>query len=416
MDDDQAQRRAVAPEQGGGAAEELAYRLRQQQLTVDFGRYAFRTHDTNALLQEATRVCALGLHATFCKVMEFLPEEQQFIVRAGVGWKPGVVGRARMGADRESPTGYAFETGEPVISNHLAKETRFRTPALLADHGIKRALNVLIQGDGGRFGILEVDSPMEGRFTDADQTFLQGFANLLGGAIERQQVEEALQASEARAQKAVALQEMLTREISHRVKNSLAMVAGLLNMQRRAATDPALQQALEEACTRVTTIARLHDRLWRADEVQSINLAEFMGELSDQIRTSIIPGQTLTCEFAPVMLATDQAVPLALLVNELVTNAFKYAYPGGEGDVRLTIKVGEPGHLTLTVSDSGQGLPEGIGTTNGTSLGMKLIASLSHQMGGTPEWQNANPGTRFVLDFVAQEHPSNHEDDAAPRA
>lgn len=414
MDDDRAIRPAVPPELGGGAAEELAYRLRQQQLTVDFGRYAFRTHDLADLLQEATRVCALGLHSKFCKVMEFLPDENRFIVRAGVGWKPGVVGHARMGADSESPTGYAFQTGEPVISNHLAKETRFRTPALLADHGIKRALNVLIQSDGGRFGILEVDSPTEGRFTDADQTFLQGFANLLGGAIERQQVEEALQASEARAQKAVALQEMLTREISHRVKNSLAMVAGLLNMQRRASSDPALQQALSEASARVTTIAQLHDRLWRADEVQTINLAEFMGELSDQIRASVIPGQTLSCALVPVMLATDQAVPLALLVNELVTNAFKHAYPGGDGDVRLSIQPGQPGHLRLTICDNGPGLPQGMETANGKSLGMKLIASLSHQLGGTPDWQNANPGTCFALDFVAQEHAVSAEEDSQP--
>lgn len=414
MDDDQARRPGVPPEQGGGAAEELAYRLRQQQLTVDFGRYAFRTHELAALLQEATRVCALGLHSEFCKVMEFLRDEQQFIVRAGVGWRPGVVGHARMGADSESPTGYAFQTGEPVISNHLAKETRFRTPVLLAEHGIKRALNVLIQSDGGRYGVLEVDSPTEGRFTDADQTFLQGFANLLGSAIERQQVEEALQASEARAQKAVALQEMLTREISHRVKNSLTMVAGLLNLQRRSASDPALHQALGEACARVTTIAQVHDRLWRAHEVQAINLAEFMDELCDQIRGSALPGKTLSCEIAAIMVATDQAVPLALLVNELVTNAFKYAYPEGEGNVRLAIQPGRPGYLRLTVCDNGRGLPPGIETANSKSLGMKLIASLGHQLGGTPEWHDANPGTRFVLEFVAQEHVAPVGADGAP--
>jgi GAF domain-containing protein len=89
-------------------------------------------------------------------------------------------------ADIESPTGYAFQTDEPVISNHLHKEHRFRTPQLLQEHGIKPAINVVIRCDEKPFGVLEVDSPIEGRFTGADTAFLQGFANLLGVAIDRQ--------------------------------------------------------------------------------------------------------------------------------------------------------------------------------------------------------------------------------------
>jgi GAF domain-containing protein len=228
---------AKPPELGGAAAEELAYRLRQQQLTAELRRFALRTHDLDELLQKATRLCAQGLQTEFCKAMEYLPDEQRFIVRAGVGWRLGVVGHARTGADAGSPTGYAFQTGEPVISNHLSAETRFRTPALLLEHGVKRAINVLIRGDGERFGILEVDSPTHGRFTEADLAFMQGFASLLGIAIERLRTEEKLRISEARARdnevvldQSLEHQEVLTREISHRVKNSLTMVSSLLSM------------------------------------------------------------------------------------------------------------------------------------------------------------------------------------------
>ena len=407
MDEDHESGPARAPEQGGGAAEELSYRLRQQRLTADYGLYAFRTRDMTALLQEATRVCALGLNGEFCKVMEYLPDEGQFIVRAGVGWKPGVVGHARVGADIESPTGYAFQSGGPVISNHLVKETRFRTPTLLLEHGIKRAINVLIQSDGRRYGILEVDSPSEGRFTEADLAFLEGFSNLLGVAIERWQAEEALRASETRLREAIAHQKVLTHEVSPRVKNSLAMVAGLLSMQRRAAPDPAMKQALDDARARVMTIARLHDHLWRADEVRTVNLAEFMGELCDQLRASAASGQTLSCEFAAVRMATDQAVPLALLANELVTNAFKYAYPAGEGEVRLTIQSSASGHLRLTVADDGRGLPPNFDAETSGHLGMKLIAALGHQLGGRSEWRNGDSGTCYVLDFIAPEPPAD---------
>ncbi len=393
---------ARAPEQGGGTAEELAYRLRQQQLTAEYGLFALRTHDVAALLQEAARVCAEGLQSEFCKVMEYLPAEHQFLVRAGVGWKPGVVGHARTGADLESPTGYAFQTGQPVISNHLEGETRFRTSPILKEHGVKRAINVLIQVDSRRFGVLEVDSPTEAQFTEADLAFMQGFANLLGVALERQQIEESLRASEALLQQAMAHQEVLTREISHRVKNSLSIVAGLLNMQGRMAVDPDLRRVLTDAETRVQTIAHVHDRLWRKDEVHTVHLDEFLGSLAEQFRAAG-PDHIVTCEAAPVAIATDQAVPLGLLANELVTNAFKYAYPSGSGEVRISVKPIGSGHLQFEVSDQGAGLPPDFDAAKSRSLGMKLIASLARQLGGQAEWQDAKPGTRFVLDFFQQE-------------
>jgi two-component sensor histidine kinase len=381
----------------------LAYRLRQQQLTAEFGLFALKTHHIGALLQEATRVCAQGLQSRFCKIMEYLPAEHQFVVQAGVGWKPGVVGSARTGADIESPSGYAFQTGEPVISNHLAAESRFRTTKVLEEHAIKRAINVIICGEGEPFGVLEVDSPTEGRFTEADIAFLQGIANLLGGAIDRQRTEEALRQSEARLQEALAHQEVLTREISHRVKNSLTMVASLLGMQGRTAADPALRAALADARTRVLTIAKVHDQLWRQNEVQALNLADFLQELCAQFSASTGLNHTLVCEIEPVTVETDQAVPLGLIANELVTNAFKYAYPGGVGEVRLSVTQAKPGHLRLEVCDRGAGLPPDFDAAKSKSLGLKLIVSLVRQLGGRAEWQNAQPGTRFVLEFPQQE-------------
>jgi two-component sensor histidine kinase len=403
MDDDKARAvPAMAPEEGGGAAEELAYRLRQQELAAEFGHFALKTRELNDLLQEASRVCALGLHSELCKVMEFLPDEGQFVVRAGVGWNPGVVGQTRVGADVESPTGYAFQTGKPVISNHLEAETRFRTPALLREHGVRRAINVLVQSEKIRFGVLEVDSPMEGRFTAADLAFMQTFANLLGVAIERQYFEEALIASEAKLEQAVAYQAVLTLEISHRVKNSLAVVASLLGMQSRISSDATVQQALSDAQSRVKTIAQLHDRLWRAQEVTSVDLVEFMTELCEHLRSGAAPGQIITYEFDTVMLPTDQAVPLGLLVNELVTNALKYACGPHGGEVRVSIELIGPNSLRLAVRDNGQGLPADFELSAGKSLGMKLINSVSQQLGGAPEWRRGNPGTHFILDFSLQ--------------
>ena len=126
-----------------------------------------------------------------------MPAEKRLLVSAGVGWAPETIGQVALGVDLEFPAGFAFHTGQIVISNHLQEETRFRTPKLLSEHGIKRAINVLIaRGGEGHlpFGVLEVDSAETlGQFDLADADFLAGFASLLGIAIERQHADDELQ-------------------------------------------------------------------------------------------------------------------------------------------------------------------------------------------------------------------------------
>jgi two-component system, sensor histidine kinase PdtaS len=146
--------------------QELPYRLRQQSLLGEFGRIALQTRDIGQILQRATELCAQGLETPFAKVLEYRPEEKRLLVSAGVGWAPETIGQVSLGVDLESPAGYAFHTGQIVISNHL-QEDRFRTPKLLSEHGIKRAINILIARDGEGnlpFGVLEVDSADSGQF------------------------------------------------------------------------------------------------------------------------------------------------------------------------------------------------------------------------------------------------------------
>src|SRR4029077_7403712 len=168
--------------------EVLRLRIRQQEILADFGVLALKGTPFRELLQEATRVAAAGLEAEFAKVLELLPEQNRFLVAAGIGWGAGGIGEATVGADTASPAGYALQTGKAVISNHLDIEERFRTPELLVQYGIRRAMNVILGGDGVPFGVLEVDSRSEGEFSESDIVFLRGVANILGMAIERQRM------------------------------------------------------------------------------------------------------------------------------------------------------------------------------------------------------------------------------------
>src|SRR5579872_5697697 len=186
----------------------LMERIHQQEILAELGISALRGAGLDHMLQETTRLTAAGMRTEFCKLLEYLPSENLFVVRAGVGWGPGVVGVATIEADIQSPAGFALRTGRPVISNRLEDEHRFHTPELLKRYGIHRAMNVILQNDGRPYGVLEVDSRTDEEFVEQDIAFLQSAANILGMAIERDRQDRNLKA-------AVARQEMLMREMNH---------------------------------------------------------------------------------------------------------------------------------------------------------------------------------------------------------
>jgi two-component sensor histidine kinase len=368
---------ASAPTQATDATrQELPYRLRQQSLLGEFGRSALQTRDIGQILQRATELCAQGLETPFAKVLEYMPDDKRLLVRAGVGWASDVIGQMSLGIDLESPAGYAFQTGQVVISNHLQEEMRFRTPKLLSDHGIRRAINVLIaRGGEGHlpFGVLEVDSPESGQFDRTDADFLAGFAGLLGIAIERQH-------ADAELREALDHQAMLTREMSHRVKNSLASVVGLLRVQSRNAQSKDVRDALKDAASRITTIAQVHDHLWRGAKIGYVDIADFAGELCRKLQETF--SHTVSCTFGHLVISADKAIPLGLLINELVTNSAKHAYPDGPGEIAVS---GERrgADLHVEVSDRGIGLPKDFDIDEPrASLGFKVINSLLAQLDG----------------------------------
>src|SRR3984957_1849917 len=300
----------------------LQLRIRQQEVLAELGVTALKGTPFEQLLNETARLSAEGLEAEFCKVLEYIPSENRLLMRAGAGWDQSLVGPASVGADSASPAGFALRPGKPVISNQLGNEERFRTPVLLASHGVRRAMNVILQGDGAPYGVLEVDSRSEGEFTDDDIAFLQGAANILGMAIERQRRERDLTA-------ALEHQKVLVKEINHRVKNSLQLVASMLNLQAGTGSESSLH--LQDAARRVMAIGRAHDRLYRSPQIERIDLQGYLGDICTDLMEV-----TPDCEIhfqadAPLFINTDRAISLALVVTELVANAAKHAYPGAPG-------------------------------------------------------------------------------------
>jgi two-component sensor histidine kinase len=374
-----------------GTGSVLGYRLEQQAALSNFGMEALKSASVSDLLDQAAKTAAIGMRANLSKILEYRSAENDLLVRAGIGWRAGVVGTATFGTDLESPAGYAFHTGSPVISNHLEGEDQFRTPQLMVEHGVKRAINVLITYEGGRWGVLEVDSSSGGEFEAADLAFLQGLANFVGVALNRQ-------AAEDRLSKALKYQKVLVQEASHRVKNSLAILSGILTLRAKSSQTAREADALGDASDRVIAVARTHDLLWRE---ASNDMIDFGMLLSDLCRTlgDQLDHIDIGCHVEDIDASPDDAASFALLVTELVTNAAKHAYGPGGGTVRVElVKAG--GCRVLTVADKGKGLAAdfSIETAGKDSLGMSLIQALAHSLGGTVEFSRG-VGTRFTVRF-----------------
>jgi two-component sensor histidine kinase len=376
----------------------LRMRIRQQEILAELGVLALQGTPFTKLIQHTVAMMAEGMEAEFCKILQYLPGEERFLLQAGVGWNDELIGSATIGADVESPAGFALKTGKPVISNHLEDEDRFRTPELLLQYGIRRAVNVILQGDETAYGVLEVDSKSEGDFTENDLSFLQGAANILGMAIERQRYERDLRA-------AVERYEVLMQEVNHRVNNSLQLVMSMLKLQADAANAPDLQDQLIEAASRISAIARAHQRLYRTGHVQRVDLGAYLtdvchdlDDLADcEVELNVAQG---------ISVAIDRAIPISLLVNELVTNAAKHAYAGKQGSrIWVSLAPRETESIVLTVRDEGIGLPPDFDPNKRKGLGMRIINAFSQQLGTSMQIRAGNPGTEFIL--VVPIEPAN---------
>ena len=205
--------------------------------------------------------------------------------------------------------------------------------------------------------------------------------------------------TETLMREAIEHQQLLNREVSHRVKNNLAMVASLLNLQIRTASDPAVKNALADARARITTMAEAHDHLWRQKDIQQIDLDVLLADLCESLRQTAPKPLSVRFIAEPIRVPTDQAVPIALLVNELVTNALKYAYPDGvDGEVRVALSALDGSRMRLDVADDGVGLPVGFDPARvANSLGMRLIATLTRQLNADLAIYPNGSGTRFSI-------------------
>lgn len=174
------------------AESQLQARLRQQQAVAAFAEIAVATPDLDQVMHQAVQTVAQVLDNELCKVLELQPDGKTLLLRAGVGWKEGLVGQARVSTGLESQAGFTLLCDRPVIVEDLRTESRFSGPPLLHEHGVISGLSVVIRGKRGPYGVLGTHSTRKRKYTEDDANFLLAIAGILASAIERKRLEEQL--------------------------------------------------------------------------------------------------------------------------------------------------------------------------------------------------------------------------------
>lgn len=218
--------------------------------------------------------------------------------------------------------------------------------------------------------------------------------------------------AEIQLQKSLEEKEVLLREIHHRVKNNLQIIASLLSLQSDYVNDGQAVEMFRQSQLRVKSMALLHERLYRTEDLAHVNIGDYVRDLATELMASHgaqVREIGIEIDAEDLHPSINVAVPCVLIINELVSNCFKHAFPGGRpGQIRIALRRGEHGECTLDVGDDGVGFAKDADVSGGGTLGLKLVHALAAQLGGSVEL-DCSVGTTFRISFPGMPLAREHE-------
>ncbi|UCH95288.1 MAG: PAS domain S-box protein [Candidatus Aminicenantes bacterium] len=224
-----------------------------------------------------------------------------------------------------------------------------------------------------------------------------GIIGIVQDITERKQAEEKIKTS-------LKEKELLLKEVHHRVKNNMAVISSLLNLQTHSFKDPAVLNAFHDSRHRIRSMALVHEKLYQAKDLSKIDFPEYIRDLALQVSRSNEfrgCGVTVQVKAENIKMGIDNAIPCGLIINELLTNAFKYAFPKNQGGkIHVCMRLINNKYYELIVSDNGVGLPGNIDIQNPSSFGLDLVQLLTQQLEGEIEVKREK-GTSFKITFQA---------------
>lgn len=371
--------------------------LRQhRRVLIDLGRYAAEAVDFRAFADDAVVRISAALEIEHVKLLRYRADHNDLFMEAGIGWDPGIVGSATFATDLASPVGRAFQIGQPILIENLARATDFRSSEVLRAHGIVSLLNVPILTDGAVWGIIEVDSTVPRAFSEDTVSFMLGVAALVGLVIRRTDAANAREATVSDAAREVLKRELQLQEMQHRVKNNFQIILSMIELRKPSLT-PENRDLVNKLSDGIMAMSLAHDQLSPARNGEVLELGAYLRALASAFAVTM---ETILIEVKSddVNVTIEQAVPIGLIVNELITNSIKHAFGRDGGAIRVEVHAtGRDGMAVLAVSDNGRGLgPKG----DDQGSGQRLVRALADQIRGELTQTSTAAGTTVRLRFT----------------
>jgi two-component system sensor kinase len=206
--------------------------------------------------------------------------------------------------------------------------------------------------------------------------------------------------AEDRIMRSLKEKELLLREIHHRVKNNLQIISTLLSLQSSKIDDQSVIDLYRESQNRILSIALIHENLYQSEDLTNINFASYVKNLIDDLFHSygVDPDKIqITMEIKDVIMSIETAIPGGLIINELISNTLKHAFPRGKGNIYLELTVKDNGKYKLTLHDNGEPFPDNFKLDDSKTLGMNLISNLVNQLDGEMTLDKTNK--EFKIEF-----------------
>ena len=247
---------------------------------------------------------------------------------------------------------------------------------------------------------------IQGDFIPLLQVAIDGALRQASIQKARDDAEAEVHASRDRYAALAAEREVLLREVNHRVGNSLQIIASLLHLQANSSTDDDVKAALTNAMGRVAAVAQVHRRLYTSHDLKSVLLNQYLDALLEDLRRSTEGNRMsrLTLKAEPIEIDPDRAVAIGIIVNELVMNAVKYAYPDGAGAIHVDLRA-QDDHLLLSIADDGVGLNVKTDPRS-TGMGQRIVSAMASKLEASVERDPNHAGTRIMLRFRRTNAPA----------
>ena len=400
------------------AEEELETRVRQHAVVAELGLQALSNKGLQSLMDEAVVWVSRTLGVEYCKIVVLLPGGQELLMRAGVGWDDGLVGRATEEAGLDSQAGYTLLVSEPVILEDLSTETRFRPSWLVREHGAVSGISVVILDRDEPFGVLSAYTTEHGTFSEADVDFLPAVADVLATAIEREAEEERLE--EVREVERSRMARGLHDEVLQDLAGAMAEAQlARVDVRRRLEEKPELAERLgqlSEALGRVERQVRaaIYDLGLEGEQERPFSeLLKVLMELQRSMATELDISLDLSDGVLDDPLGKEGR-ELLCIIGEALTNARRHS---GVRSVQVSVTTHE-GKLIAEVKDDGLGIEvaEEPSATSTGGVGVRGMRERAWNLGGDLEIESEpGQGTRVRFEMALEKDREEEPEEEAVR-